>query len=99
MTMKTTLLDARKGYVPHLRPDGVTVYHCGDEVAVALLDRTPEEVAALADQICREPAGYHAKRYDHLNPGQIRMNSSNRIRGALRAATGEELTRIRELLK
>ncbi|MGV0949787.1 MAG: hypothetical protein ACOYB3_03885 [Azonexus sp.] len=97
--MSNSLTEARRKYIKHVRADGVTIYHCGDEVAVALLDRTPEEVAALADKICREVAGYHAQRYDHLNPGQVRMNSSNRIRGALRAAEGEELTRIRGLLK
>lgn len=98
MNMKTTLLDAKKDYVAHTRPDGVVVYHCGDEVAVALLDLTPEEVASLADKICGEHVGYHAARYAHLNPGQVRMNSSNRIRGALRSATVEEAKAIRHLL-
>lgn len=99
MNMKTTLLDAKKGYVPYTRPDGVTVWHCGDEVAVALLDHTPEQVAALADKVCGEPTGYHAARYAHLNPGQVRMNSANRIRNALNRATGDEAKRIRELLE
>ena len=98
-TMKTTLLDAKKGYVRHVRKDGTVVWHCNDKVAVALLDHTPEQVAALADKVCGEPAGYHAARYAHLNPGQVRMNSANKVRGALNHAKGEDARRIRELLE
>lgn len=100
--MAEALRKARQRYVKARRPSGATTAHNGDTIAKELLDYEPLEVAALADRCLALPKGTHAARYDGLNPGQIRMNSGNRIRGAWKRAEKdgdlETLARIKFVL-
>jgi hypothetical protein len=89
--MAKALREARVRYVKTKRPEGTSSADCGDKLARTLRDLEPLEVAALADKVLGEAAGYHAGKYGHLNPGQIRMNSGNRIRAFLKTADLEGL--------
>jgi hypothetical protein len=89
--MAKALREARVRYVKTKRPEGTSSADCGDALARTLRDLEPLEVAALADKVLGEAAGYHAGKYGHLNPGQIRMNSGNRIRAFLKTADLEGL--------
>ena len=59
-------------------------------------------MADLADKVLGVPKGTHFAKYQHLNNGQIRMNSGNRIRQAWKLANeeGDEaaIVRIAKLL-
>jgi hypothetical protein len=87
--MAEALRKARQHYVKARRPSGAATAHNGDTIARELLDYEPAEVAALADRCLSLPKGWHAARYDGLNPGQVRMNSGNKIRGAWKKAEKE----------
>ena len=52
---------------------------CGDEVSVCLAGMDVEQVKKVA--VGMDMATADVNKYDHLNPGQIRMNLGNRIRG------------------
>lgn len=78
--MAQALQNARKHYAKTRRPDGSKSADNGDAIARELRDLEPIEVASLADKILGLPQGTHRAKYGHLNPGQIRMNSGNRIR-------------------
>ena len=60
----------------------------GDAIAMAMLPMEHEEVAIFATEVLglEEPlwAGDGSGKYDHLNNGQVRMNSGNRIRQAIK---------------
>lgn len=87
-SMAKALSEARKTYRT-VKKDKKTTADCGDAVAVALSDLSPVEVANLADIICEAPAGHHAMAYSKLNPGQMRMNSGNKIRARYNRAVKE----------
>jgi len=78
--MSKALQEARKRYTKAHRPNGARTAHNGDNIAKELIDLEPLEVADLADDVVKAPKGTHRAKYQHLNPGQIRMNSGNRIR-------------------
>jgi hypothetical protein len=82
--MAATLNQARKGYVHAKRPDGRSTSNNGDSMARALLEMDPVQVVQLAEVICNIPAGQLVAKYQHLNPGQKRMNAGNRIRACVR---------------
>ena len=88
--MAKTLALARRRYVKTVRPDGDASMDNGDTIARLLREREPLEVAFLADQVCKAQTGWHKAKYASLNPGQIRMNSGNKIRGAWRKAMAAE---------
>lgn len=88
--MAKALREARSHYIKCKRPDGAATAHNGDDIAKALRDYEPLEVAAIADKALEAPAGTHEAKYGHLNNGQIRMNSGNRIRSAYMKALKEE---------
>ena len=100
--MAEALKKAREHYVKCKRPNGAATAHNGDGIAKALRDYEPLEVAALADKCLGEPVGTHEAKYGHLNNGQIRMNSGNRIRAtfakALKERDAETITRISKVL-
>jgi len=100
--MAEALKKAREHYIKCKRPNGAATAHNGDGIAKALRDYEPLEVAALADRCLGEPAGTHEAKYGHLNNGQIRMNSGNRIRAtfvkALKERDAETITRISKVL-
>ena len=56
----------------------------GDDVAQMLKAMSLEKTMALADVICGETEGFHARKYANLNNGQKRMNSGNKIRNAIK---------------
>jgi len=59
---------------------------CGDALSFALKDLQPEEVAELASGLLGKPVDL----YDHLNPGQVRMNWGNRLRAAVKRGDLDE---------
>lgn len=95
--MQGTLLKYREDYVPTISYKGTLSLDNGDEVAEVLRGLSPDEVCAIADTIYGVLPGSHWERWQHLNPGQRRMNAGNRIRGAVRR--GEKTTdEIRKLV-
>lgn len=94
------LREARKRYHTE-KVNGKLKIDNGDPIATILRPLTPEQVAAVADKVLEEDNGSHASRYAHLNPGQMRMNSGNRIRGAIKRgeATMEDLELIVEAVQ
>jgi hypothetical protein len=86
-TMKGQLKKARAKYVPITNYSGERSMDCGDPLAQLMRGLEPHEVCLLADTVLGEEAGHHSTRYGHLNAGQQRMNSGNRIRGALKKET------------
>jgi len=89
--MAAALRKARVRYVKTKRPEGSASADCGDMLAKTLRDLEPLEVAAMADKVLGEASGTHAAKYAHLNNGQIRMNSGNRIRAFLKTADADGL--------
>ena len=89
--MAAALRKARVRYVKTKRPEGSASADCGDMLAKTLRDLEPEEVAAMADKVLGEASGTHLAKYLHLNNGQIRMNSGNRIRAYLKTAHADGL--------
>ena len=83
--MSETLKKARTRYVAARSHTGKHTQHNGDEVAVILSSSDPATVCRVAEAIREDLSkGELAKRYGHLNAGQIRMNAGNLIRGAIR---------------
>jgi hypothetical protein len=62
---------------------GNTSLDCGDAVAKQLRGKELDEVYKIVAKATNEPEKDLRKRYEHLNPGQQRMNLGNRFRGAL----------------
>lgn len=91
--MSLTLQAHKSGYKPTVTHKGTKSLHNGDNVAVALAAMEPHDVARLAERLLGLEAGTLLEKYQKLNPGQIRMNSGNRIRGAIRRGdlTAEEV--------
>lgn len=100
--MAKALREARTHYTHCKRPNGTATAHNGDDIAKALRDYEPTEVADLADKCLGVPVGTHFLKYGHLNNGQIRMNSGNRIRAtyakALKDQDAETIKRICHVL-
>lgn len=97
-SMAEQLRRARVRYVKTKRPSGAGSMDNGDMIAKNLRDFEPGEVMAIADRVCEEHDGFHATKYDGLNPGQKRMNSGNKIRArwlkAWKADDKAEIARI-----
>ena len=83
-TMKDQLAKARKKYVKTKTYGGEASADCGDPVAQLLRGMEPIHVCSLADKLYEEEIGFHETKYSHLNPGQVRMCSGNRIRGGVK---------------
>ena len=96
--MAAALRKARVRYVKTKRPEGSASADCGDMLAKTLRDLEPEEVAAMADKVLGEASGFHLAKYVHLNNGQIRMNSGNRIRAFLKTADADGLAHASKCL-
>lgn len=79
-----------KGYVSRKCYSGKKSADNGDEVADFLNGFTPLQVAQIAQKAINTAAQSDdecpdlLEKYGHLNPGQIRMNSGNRIRAAMK---------------
>ena len=74
----------RKDYHDSVSYSGKKSKVNGDDVALALMGLTPEQVMAAAENILDLPEGELVAKYAHLNPGQRRMNAGNRIRAAVK---------------
>jgi hypothetical protein len=79
-SMTEQLKEARKHYTVSKSANGTTSAHNGDDVATLLAGNTPDSVCATAEQLAGLKTGELAKKYGHLNPGQVRMCAGNRIR-------------------
>ena len=86
-SMSDQLCEARKRYTASKSANGTTSAHNGDDVATLLAGNTPEAVCAVAEQLAGMETGELATKYGHLNPGQMRMNSGNRIRAMVKKGT------------
>ena len=82
--MASALAKARPHYTKSKASSGKSSLHNGDSLATMLAGCEPDEVAMLADLVCEEAVGTHYTKYSHLNQGQIRMNSGNKIRGRIK---------------
>ena len=82
-SMSDTLKKYRGGYV---KTDGYNKQSInnGDGIASLLKMFNPEQVMTIAETTLGLKKNELAKRYDHLNPGQKRMNAGNCIRAALK---------------
>jgi len=78
--MAGTLNAYKPRYVPTTTHRGTKSLNNGDRLAKLMAGCEPGIVALLADRVLEEEDGHHAARYERLNPGQIRMNSGNRVR-------------------
>ena len=85
------LRKARQHYVTVTNGSKASVC-CGDDLAVLLAPLDHLQVAALASIFAGEDL---AARYAHLNNGQVRMNSGNRLRGLVKAGK-ESVAGIRQ---
>ena len=94
--MAKTLANYRERYVVSISASGRKSKACGDEVSQLLEGLSHLQVAQVADCVMGESTGFHYAKYEHLNNGQIRMNSGNRVRAAIKRgdATTEDLEAI-----
>lgn len=86
-SMTDQLKEARKRYTVSKSSKGSTSAHNGDDLATLLAGCSPEDVCATAEKLAELKAGELVKKYGHLNPGQIRMCSGNRIRAMVKKET------------
>lgn len=82
--MARTLAMHRAHYDKVQTKSGRKTQISGDNLSYRLLNLTPGDVALIADRLLDQEDGFHQAKYAHLNPGQIRMNSGNRIRAHLK---------------
>lgn len=82
--MTRQLTSYRSNYQPTLGVGNRGSLDNGDSVATALRTLTPAQVAAVAETLLDLGKGFLTERYSNLNPGQLRMNSGNRIRAAVK---------------
>lgn len=77
--MATKLKKYKEGYVHQDK-----TFHNGDPLAFALHGHDLYEVAKVGENVLEVPASELIARYEHLNPGQQRMNIGNRIRAVIK---------------
>jgi hypothetical protein len=82
--MAETLLKYRANYVPSIAYSGRKSLNNGDAIAQFLSGAEPAVVATQCETILGLEPGFLTERYLGLNPGQIRMNSGNRLRAAIK---------------
>ena len=83
-SMSRQLQKYRGGYKVCITASGTKSLNNGDAVAQFLEAKDWLEVCNLADEVLGEEPGFHAAKYERLNPGQRRMNAGNRIRAAVK---------------
>jgi hypothetical protein len=96
LTMSEQLKEARKKYTASKSANGSTSAHNGDDVATLLAGSAPDVVCATAEKLAKMKTGELAKKYGHLNPGQVRMCAGNRIRAMVKkeAVTVDEVAKV-----
>lgn len=82
--MARTLDKYRDKYQRCVAYSGKASLNNGDAVAQLLKNASPQEACETADRLLGLEVGTLFAKYRHLNPGQIRMNASNKIRGAIK---------------
>ena len=82
--MADKLARARVRYESSIAYSGAKSLNNGDDVAHMLAGMLPADTIRAAEILLDLEEGSLAAKYAHLNPGQIRMNASNRIRGAIK---------------
>ena len=85
--LSNTMKEYRKKYTKTTAYNGLPTVNNGDEVAEALAKLAPSEVVDLAERVLGLVEGELWEKYSHLNPGQQRMCSGNRIRAAVKKGT------------
>lgn len=92
--MAEILARYRAKYETCATASGRTSKRCGDEVSVLFTGLDQNQAALFAELALGLELGELREKYGHLNNGQIRMNSSNRVRGAIKRGdlTVEDLT-------
>lgn len=83
---KTKIAPDTDKYVTSRAASGAKSLHTNDTVAIALDGLSIDQVKQVAGNMGVE----EVNKYDHLNPGQIRMNLGNRIRGTFNKAEREK---------
>lgn len=100
--MAEKLKRARARYEPTVAYTGRLSSNTGDELSVFLAGMIPKDVCYLADLVCIDETGpiamFHWSKYEHLNPGSIRMNAGNKIRSRVKSGL-VSLPQLRNLLK
>lgn len=93
--MAATLNRYKPTYVESIAASGAKSQNNGDDLASFLSALMPEQVATLAERVLGLEPGFLVEKYSGLNPGQMRMNSGNRIRAAIKRndLTVEEVRR------
>lgn len=72
------------GYEDSVTHTGRRSKICGDDLSHAMAAVEPERAARIAETLLELEAGFLSEKYAKLNPGQIKMNSVNRVRAALK---------------
>lgn len=82
--LSSTMKEYRSKYNKTTGHNGLPTMNNGDDLAEALLKLSPDQVVDLAEQVLGLDSGELWQKYEHLNPGQRRMCSGNRIRAAIK---------------
>jgi hypothetical protein len=85
--MSQILAKYRAGYHEDVSYSGKKTQNTGDELAEVLRPLSPNDVclaAEIALSVDGDEPGWLMAKYESLNPGQIRMNSGNRLRAAIK---------------
>jgi len=82
--MSSTLTKYRAGYATSVTANGRKSKVCGDDVSWAFEAVLPTRAMAIAELLLSLETGFLAAKYDKLNEGQRKMNSVNRVRGAVK---------------
>lgn len=83
-TMSSQLNKYRTRYQATISGSGSKSLSNGDDLAIYLQLKTPQEVCRIADEACGTDAGFHETKYAKLNQGQQRMNAGNKIRARIK---------------
>jgi hypothetical protein len=83
LTMSEHIRKYRPGYAKVKSYTGSSSLNNNDAVATCLAGLTPDQVCTVAEGVVFECPDL-SKMYNHLNPGQKRMNAGNRIRAAIK---------------
>lgn len=85
--LSNTMKKYRNKYTKATGYNGKPTVNNGDDLASVLLKLDPQEVVDLAEMVLGFENGELSEKYAHLNPGQQRMCSGNRIRAAIKKGT------------
>ncbi len=103
--MPGTLKKYRNGEVEGKKPYETSVTHngrksliCGDDLSHAMAAVEPNRAMRIAEALLDLEDGELETKYAKLNQGQVKMNSVNRIRGALKRKD-ISMTKVKEAVR